>query len=82
MRTLTAEMIAIGDELLDGLPLNTNAQGLYAALSQLGAQVVQTTPVGDQEEALLDTFVFAEIGYLRIAHRGLGPTEDDRTKAH
>jgi nicotinamide-nucleotide amidase len=78
---MKAHLLTIGDELLIGQTVNTNAAWLGEQLSQLGLHVVQATTVGDQEavlrEALDDAF---EVADLVITTGGLGPTHDDITK--
>ena len=46
-RSLTAEIVAIGDELTSGARLDTNSQWLSRRLGELGAQVAYHSTVGD-----------------------------------
>ncbi len=52
---MTAEIIAIGTELLLGDILNTNAQYLSRQLADMGISVYFQSVVGDNEERLLET---------------------------
>ncbi len=78
---MKAHLLTIGDELLIGQTVNTNAAWLGEQLSLLGLHVARATTVGDQEdvlrEALDDAFDTAD---LVITTGGLGPTHDDITK--
>jgi len=78
---LTAEILAVGTELLLGDTLNTNAQYLSKELAGLGISVYHHTVVGDNpvrlKKALADAFLRADIV---ITSGGLGPTKDDLTK--
>jgi competence/damage-inducible protein CinA-like protein len=76
------ELVTIGDELLLGFTIDTNAAHLARALSAIGLQITQRTTVGDEageigrvvREALDRTGAVITTG-------GLGPTSDDLTKA-
>src|SRR5207253_8288269 len=78
---LSAEIIAIGSELLTPGFVDTNSQYLTEQLNSLGITVVMKSIVGDNESYLENairgclsrTPVLLTIG-------GLGPTEDDVTK--
>ena len=81
MQQVTTEIISIGNELLYGQTLDTNAHWLCTALTQIGIKVVQTTTVGDEEEAILRALVAAtKRAAITITTGGLGPTQDDLTK--
>lgn len=77
----TAEIIAVGTELLLGNIANTNAQELSQALSAVGINVYWHTVVGDNPERLAQA---VEIARRRadviLTTGGLGPTYDDLTK--
>src|SRR5581483_3224851 len=76
------ELVTIGDELLLGFTIDTNAAHLARALASIGMHITQRTTVGDEA---------AEIGRVVrealdrsgavITTGGLGPTSDDLTKA-
>ena len=78
---MTAEILAVGTELLLGDTLNTNAQYLSKELAGLGISVYHHTVVGDNparlKKAYDDAFSRADIV---ITSGGLGPTKDDLTK--
>ncbi len=78
---MTAEIIAVGTELLLGDILNTNAQFLARELAGLGIAVYFQTVVGDNP-ARLKSVVEQARGRsdLLVFTGGLGPTEDDLTK--
>jgi nicotinamide-nucleotide amidase len=78
---MTAEIISIGDELLIGQVINTNASWLSEQFNMAGIKIFQVTTISDHREHILET--------LKQAHRrtdiilmtgGLGPTKDDITK--
>ena len=81
MESLSAEIIAVGTELLLGDILNTNAQFLSQRLSELGFNVFYQTVVGDNPERLVNAVNTAsKRADVIVTSGGLGPTEDDLTK--
>ena len=77
----TAEIIAVGTELLLGNIANTNAQELSQALSALGINVYWHTVVGDNPGRVREAVERArERADIIITTGGLGPTYDDLTK--
>ena len=77
----TAEIIAVGTELLLGNIANTNAQTLSQSLSTLGVNVFWHTVVGDNPERLAEAVEVARHrADILITTGGLGPTYDDLTK--
>ncbi len=79
--SLTAEIIAVGDELLRGSITNTNAQAISQALASLGIDVRWHTVVGDHPVPLKDVLAVARSrADILITTGGLGPTYDDLTK--
>ena len=77
----TAELIAVGTELLLGNIANTNAQILSQSLSALGIDVHWHTVVGDNPQRLRDALDIAKTrADIIITTGGLGPTLDDLTK--
>ncbi len=77
----TAEIIAVGTELLLGNIANTNAQVLSQSLSTLGVNVFWHTVVGDNPERLKEALDAARRrADIIITTGGLGPTYDDLTK--
>jgi competence/damage-inducible protein CinA-like protein len=78
---LTAEIIAIGSELLTPRFKDTNSLYLTEQLNAIGIPVVMKTIVGDDENYLEDAVrqSLARTPIL-ITIGGLGPTEDDVTR--
>ncbi len=75
---LTAEIIAIGSELLTPQKTDTNSLWLTEKLNDIGVEVMLKTIVGDDElrleEVIRDALNRSDIV---ITTGGLGPTEDD-----
>ena len=81
MKPVTAEILTIGDEILYGQILDTNAQWMSEKLDEIGVRVVRKTTVGDNEKDILDSFEEAESrADITLITGGLGPTKDDLTK--
>ena len=77
----TAEIIAVGTELLLGSIANTNAQYLSRELNALGIGVCYHTVVGDNPERLRAVLETARgRADILLTTGGLGPTYDDLTK--
>ena len=75
------EIISVGNELLIGKTLNTNAQWLAKRLTVLGLNVRRITAIGDDIEEI-ETAVKEAIDRkpdFLITTGGLGPTFDDKT---
>ena len=78
---MIAELISIGDELLIGQTINTNAAWLGQGLSILGVRVRWVSTISDGEKDIVDAFDLAfQRADLIIVTGGLGPTKDDITK--
>jgi nicotinamide-nucleotide amidase len=79
--SLTAAVVAVGDELLLGDTVNTNASWLGGQLASVGVQVVSSSMVGDDlarmEVALRRALADADVV---VVTGGLGPTSDDITR--
>ena len=79
--TMTAELITIGDELLAGQVVNSNATYIAQQINAAGIPVTKIITVGDEEEAILaalsDAWARSDVV---IVTGGLGPTHDDITK--
>lgn len=81
MPTVTAEIIAIGDELLYGQIMDTNSHWISQELDARGVRVVRKTTVGDNRKDILEAFEAAsQRAHLILITGGLGPTQDDLTK--
>jgi nicotinamide-nucleotide amidase len=77
----TAEIIAIGSELLTSYRTDTNSLWLTEQLNSYGISVTRKQIVADDQSTLAKTFL--ESGHradLVIATGGLGPTFDDITR--
>ncbi len=78
---MTGEIISIGDELIIGQIVNTNASYLGKHLTACGVEMKWVTTVGDQAEDLKSALAMAmQRSDVIIATGGLGPTHDDITK--
>lgn len=78
---MNVSIVSIGDELLIGQVVNTNASWLGATLTAAGFSIRSVVAVGDSHEAIRKTLerAAAESDYV-FASGGLGPTEDDLTR--
>src|ERR687889_855865 len=78
---LTAEIIAIGSELLTPDRTDTNSLWLTERLNGIGIEVKLKTIVGDDDARLEETIKDAlRRSRVVITTGGLGPTEDDITR--
>ena len=78
---MRAEIISIGDELLIGQTINTNAAWLGEKLNANGIRVHRSTSIADDRTDILTSL--GEAGgrsQLILITGGLGPTKDDITK--
>lgn len=76
-----AELISIGDELLIGQIVNTNAPWISRQLNKAGFAVKQITVVGDLEDEIINALNLArQRANIILITGGLGPTKDDLTK--
>ena len=80
--TPTVEILAIGDELLLGETVDTNAAWIAQRLAREGIGVARKTTVGDDDGAIGDALAaaLARTGVV-LCTGGLGPTLDDLTRA-
>ncbi len=79
--SLTAEIIAIGDELNSGVRVDTNSSWLSRRLTELGVRVLFHSTVGD--DLLTCSQVFKQAARrvdIVVSTGGLGPTADDLTR--
>ena len=78
---MTAELIAVGTELLLGSVANTDAQFISEQLAAIGVDVLYHTVVGDNPQRLREVTELArQRADLLIFTGGMGPTYDDFTK--
>ena len=75
------ELLTIGDELLIGQVVNTNASWMGQELNKAGFIIKQVTSISDNESAILQTLDEArKRAQVILITGGLGPTKDDITK--
>ena len=78
----SAAVVSVGNELLFGETLDTNAAWLGRKLATLGIAVVRRFAVGDVAEDIgWAVREAAQVADLVLVTGGLGPTPDDLTKA-
>ncbi|MCB9196029.1 MAG: competence/damage-inducible protein A [Flavobacteriales bacterium] len=78
---MKAKIINIGDELLIGQTVNTNASWMGEQLDLNGVKVVSSIAIGDTREAILEELKNASLNCdVILITGGLGPTKDDITK--
>ena len=77
---MNAAVISIGDELLIGQVVNTNASYISVKLLEIGIPVEKIITLPDDEKEILRGFKSAFSEYdVTIVTGGLGPTHDDIT---
>ncbi len=78
---MQAEIISIGDEILIGMTMDSNAAWMGSELTNLGIEVYQMTSISDKREHILKVLDESlERSELVLITGGLGPTSDDITK--
>ena len=78
---MKAELVSIGDEILIGQIVNTNAVFLAKELNKIGVEVAQISSISDQKEIIVNALDEArKRADIIIMTGGLGPTKDDVTK--
>ncbi|MCJ7449132.1 MAG: competence/damage-inducible protein A [Bacteroidales bacterium] len=78
---MKAEIITIGDELLIGQTIDTNAAWMGAELSRLGFDIHRKISIHDDRNDILETLKETSgRADLVLVTGGLGPTSDDITK--
>lgn len=78
---MKAGIITIGDELLIGQTINSNAAWLGQELSSLGIDIYRSVTIRDDRESILSVVeeYFNAVDLILVTG-GLGPTKDDITK--
>lgn len=79
---LKISLLTIGDEILIGQIINSNASWIAEQCTRLGAKIILHSVVGDEREAMLselDRLLF--VSDVVLLTGGLGPTHDDITKS-
>jgi nicotinamide-nucleotide amidase len=78
---MRAEIISIGDELLIGQTINTNAGWMGEQLNSIGIDVIRVLTISDKKDDILNAIKEAEHrSEIVLITGGLGPTKDDITK--
>lgn len=82
MKEVKASIITIGDELLIGQTIDTNSAWMGKELTAAGFSLMRRVAVGDLEEEVLKALdkELEDVDIVLLTG-GLGPTEDDKTKA-
>jgi molybdenum cofactor synthesis domain-containing protein len=80
MHTITAAMLAIGDELLSGRTKDKNISLLAQSLTEIGIELKEVRIVADEEADIIAAVNALRIGYNYVfTSGGIGPTHDDIT---
>ncbi len=78
---MKATIITIGDEILIGQIVDTNAVFISQRLNSIGCTVIERRTIGDGAEQIKDAIGEAMVSSdLVVVTGGLGPTKDDITK--
>jgi len=74
-------LLSIGDELLIGQTLNTNAHWMSQKMNEIGIDVIHHISLSDEKEDIIHCLNRAlETSEVVLITGGLGPTSDDITK--
>lgn len=79
---MKALILSVGNEVLSGKTINTNASFIAIELEKIGVDVVKVVTIGDNKEMLISevkAFKSSDIDVM-VSTGGLGPTHDDFTK--
>ncbi|MBX7093923.1 MAG: competence/damage-inducible protein A [Flavobacteriales bacterium] len=78
---MQAEIISIGDELLIGQTINTNAAWMGERLNSAGFEVRKTVSIADKKDEIFSALNQSlQSAQIVLITGGLGPTKDDITK--
>ena len=78
---MKAQLISIGNELLIGDTVNTNASWMGQFLNDLGIEVTQIHTISDNHDLIISTIQGCmHESNIVFTTGGLGPTHDDITK--
>lgn len=75
-----AAVLTVGNELLSGRTLNSNAAFLGAELTQLGFEVREHQVCADETKAIQEVLERLKFAQVLVVTGGLGPTPDDVTR--
>jgi nicotinamide-nucleotide amidase len=78
---MKADIISIGDEILNGQTINTNASWMAIELNNIGIQIRHVISISDNKEDIIETIdkSLKKVDFILITG-GLGPTSDDLTR--
>jgi len=78
---MKATILCIGDELLIGQTLNTNAQWISREMNEIGVDVIHHVSLSDERTDIVQSLEQAlSVSSVVLITGGLGPTSDDITK--
>lgn len=79
---MQALIITIGDELLNGTTIDTNAAWIASAMNNIGIDIARILTIPDRKEAILETLEETRTSEISLVLMtgGLGPTDDDITR--
>ena len=80
MKTVTAAILVIGDEVLSGRTQDANTQVLAKALGAVGVQLREARAIADDEDTIVEALnaLRTRFDYV-FTSGGIGPTHDDIT---
>ena len=80
--SMKVSILSIGNELLSGRTMNTNANWLGNRLTKIGCRVEKQVVVPDEEKPIINAlnFLVNDKEGCIIVTGGLGPTDDDITR--
>ncbi len=80
MKTVTAAILVIGDEVLSGRTQDANTQVLAKALGAVGVQMCESRAIADDEDTIIAALneMRGRFDYV-FTSGGIGPTHDDIT---
>lgn len=78
---MKADIISIGDEILNGQTINTNASWIAVELNKIGIQIRHVISIADEKQDIISSVndSLKEVDFILITG-GLGPTSDDITR--
>jgi competence/damage-inducible protein CinA-like protein len=80
--TLSAWILTIGNEIINGVITDTNRESISRELRSVGISIKGMSSVGDDPPLVADALAQAmERAEVTVVSGGLGPTEDDKTAA-
>jgi competence/damage-inducible protein CinA-like protein len=80
--TLSAWILTIGNEIVNGVITDTNREAIAREFRSVGISVKGMSSVGDEPPLVADALALAmERAEVTVVSGGLGPTEDDKTAA-